>query len=234
MTSNTTSLKSKRGRKPSDLADFIGKTFGRLTVIRRAPRKSATDRNPQVEVVCSCPKKKTKVVRTQDLRDGKIVGCGCRGTETFNDFQDRQARKLDPRACRQIFTDAYRFPKQDPKVAKRNNVHPYVIRAVVRLHQARLIRKFKGLFTSSKYGNAPSRQGTGLLLAEFRFLRAHFFRFLVNSGSRYDRWALKSEFREVTTEDEDEGLVLEWDDLDEDFRANTLRWSPGAAELLAA
>lgn len=51
---------------------MIGKVFGRLTVIDKAPK---TDKHPKWLCQCSCGNK--SVVRGTPLRTGKILSCGC-------------------------------------------------------------------------------------------------------------------------------------------------------------
>jgi hypothetical protein len=55
-------------------ADYIGKTFGLLTIIANAE----PDRNyAKVIVRCSCEKKTEKIVRLSNLKSGNTTSCGC-------------------------------------------------------------------------------------------------------------------------------------------------------------
>jgi hypothetical protein len=55
-------------------ADYIGKTFGLLTVISDAVK---TDKYAKVLVRCSCEKRIEKVVRLSNLKSGNTTSCGC-------------------------------------------------------------------------------------------------------------------------------------------------------------
>lgn len=53
--------------------DMIGRKYGRLTVVCRAP-KGIFDR---VAVICECDCGNKKIIRAQDIRLGKANSCGC-------------------------------------------------------------------------------------------------------------------------------------------------------------
>jgi hypothetical protein len=57
------------------LIDRIGERHGRLTVVERAPNKSASDTNARWKCVCECGRE--TVQYGQDLKKGKVVSCGC-------------------------------------------------------------------------------------------------------------------------------------------------------------
>lgn len=56
----------------SKIIDLTGKTFGRLTVLEKAPSTGG-----QAEWICSCSCGNTTKVKGQHLRDGMILSCGC-------------------------------------------------------------------------------------------------------------------------------------------------------------
>jgi hypothetical protein len=54
--------------------DYVGKTFGLLTIIANAePRRNYA----RVFVRCSCEKKTEKIVLLSSLKTGQTIGCGC-------------------------------------------------------------------------------------------------------------------------------------------------------------
>jgi hypothetical protein len=61
------------GRKAIDLT---GKTFGRLTVLGRSPRKAR-----HAIWTCDCQCGQRSEVEGQDLRDGVSQSCGCLSTD---------------------------------------------------------------------------------------------------------------------------------------------------------
>ena len=61
------------------LTDRLGEKYGRLTVIERAPNKSAKDTNARWLCRCQCGKE--CVVYGQDLAKGRQVSCGCYNLE---------------------------------------------------------------------------------------------------------------------------------------------------------
>ncbi len=67
--------KNKAGRKPTDLT---GRTFGRLTIVREAPKvvfPSASYGRRMWRCKCECGKKVT--VHDTNLRTGRTKSCGC-------------------------------------------------------------------------------------------------------------------------------------------------------------
>lgn len=71
---NASALHQQRGQR----IDMIGRVFGRLTVIARAPNRSQRNRY-YWECLCECGK--THVVRTDALRCGNVSSCGCLSLE---------------------------------------------------------------------------------------------------------------------------------------------------------
>ena len=61
-----------------DINDFLGKRFGRLTVISKAdPIKEGSSGRLRPAVLCKCDCGKEKVVRIMCLKRGSCVSCGC-------------------------------------------------------------------------------------------------------------------------------------------------------------
>lgn len=52
----------------------IGERFGRLTVIREAAPRGG---RRYFEVICDCPRQKTKIVELSKLTTGRTISCGC-------------------------------------------------------------------------------------------------------------------------------------------------------------
>lgn len=61
------------------LIDRIGEQYGRLTVIARAPNRSAKDTNARWACKCECGN--VTIQYGQDLKRGKVVSCGCWNNE---------------------------------------------------------------------------------------------------------------------------------------------------------
>lgn len=57
------------------LIDLTGMKFGNLIVIERA--ENSKDGHVRWKCVCNCGKVKEKPVSAQDLKNGKVVSCGC-------------------------------------------------------------------------------------------------------------------------------------------------------------
>lgn len=57
-------------------AEFLGRSFGLLTVIRRAPKDTTSDR-PHVYYECLCCCGNRCIVRASHLRCGSTSSCGC-------------------------------------------------------------------------------------------------------------------------------------------------------------
>lgn len=61
-----------------DINDFLGKRFGRLTVISKAdPIKEGSSGRLRPAVLCKCDCGNEKVVRIMCLKRGSCVSCGC-------------------------------------------------------------------------------------------------------------------------------------------------------------
>lgn len=58
--------------------DITGHKYGRLTVIKKAPHEV----KGQTKWLCACECGNAKVIRTNDLRSGKTVSCGCHRAST--------------------------------------------------------------------------------------------------------------------------------------------------------
>lgn len=69
------------------LIDLTGKTFGRLTVIKRAEDYIRPNGNHSVRWLCkcSCEENKYVVVLGQLLRSGSTKSCGCLHNEMLSD-----------------------------------------------------------------------------------------------------------------------------------------------------
>ena len=83
------------------LQDLTGKTFGRLTVIRRAENHILPSGQKQTMWLCkcSCGNKKDIVIRGADLKSGHTISCGCLKQEitqsrNFEDLTGRRFGKL--------------------------------------------------------------------------------------------------------------------------------------------
>lgn len=62
--------------------DITGQTFGRLTVLGRAPNRGTIT---MWKCVCSCPEHNEVVVSGYDLKAGKVRSCGCLKKELIRD-----------------------------------------------------------------------------------------------------------------------------------------------------
>lgn len=61
----------------SQIIDIVGQRFGRLTVIRMAPRSESRGRNRCCYVKCDCPRRGIYKVAQTNLRQGLTHSCGC-------------------------------------------------------------------------------------------------------------------------------------------------------------
>lgn len=75
------------------LIDLTGSTFGRLFVIKRAPRPSGGRSDAYWECLCTCGT--TCIVPAGNLRSGNSTSCGCLHKEQLAD-QNRQKLTMDP------------------------------------------------------------------------------------------------------------------------------------------
>lgn len=79
------------------LIDLTGKKFGKLTVIGRdyETQKLRNDREPWWYCICECGNKNYSA-RGHDLRDGKIISCGCKRRENARliNFKDLTGQKF--------------------------------------------------------------------------------------------------------------------------------------------
>jgi hypothetical protein len=201
-----TGSKGKPGRKPNDISALLGVTFNRLTIVSEAPRRGIFDRNRRVNVECSCGAEPF-AVRLADVTSGHTVSCGCRQRETFNDHQDGLAMKLEPKIVRKVFKIASGAGHNDTYVAMKCGVHRYTVRAICRLHKARLLDKFGDAFRSSWNPSFP-RDAAKPTRLERRWLRRVIQFICAVSGP----------------------LVLEWNDLSEELQAAMTKW-PGVPDL---
>lgn len=64
------------------LIDLAGQKFGRLTVIKRDFEKEKTVSNKNAYWQCQCDCGKIASIRSTDLRQGKMVSCGCKKLES--------------------------------------------------------------------------------------------------------------------------------------------------------
>ena len=55
------------------LIDLSGQKYGRLTVLKRG----MNDNSGKVRWICKCDCGNEKLLRSNDIRSGKIVSCGC-------------------------------------------------------------------------------------------------------------------------------------------------------------
>ena len=77
-------ITSKRKSK-----DLTGQKFGRLTVIER----KESDKHKNVLWLCKCECGNEKVIRSSDLKSGKIVSCGCLRSEKNSEKMKEQMKK---------------------------------------------------------------------------------------------------------------------------------------------
>lgn len=77
------------------LIDLTGKTFNRLTVLKRAEKNTSTNR-PQWECKCSCGNSNIIIVAGNHLRTGHTQFCGCLQKEAArkNNFKDITNQKF--------------------------------------------------------------------------------------------------------------------------------------------
>lgn len=69
--------------------DLTGKTFGRLTVLREAPKnRSATGRSQRMWL-CRCSCGNEKVVFGEKLRQGRTLSCGCLHEDIIKTARDQ-------------------------------------------------------------------------------------------------------------------------------------------------
>lgn len=61
----------------SQIKDMTGMRFGRLTVVRMAPRSKSYGRNRACYVKCDCPRCGVHLVKASNLRQGILRSCGC-------------------------------------------------------------------------------------------------------------------------------------------------------------
>jgi hypothetical protein len=57
--------------------DLTGQTFGRLTVVRRAPSIKETTGRVRTRWLCQCDCGNSKIALTGDLKRGHTKSCGC-------------------------------------------------------------------------------------------------------------------------------------------------------------
>lgn len=63
------------------LIDLTGKRFGRLVVLKRDKKTQREKRDKEAYWECQCDCGNIVSKRGHDLRDGKIISCGCKKTE---------------------------------------------------------------------------------------------------------------------------------------------------------
>jgi 5-methylcytosine-specific restriction endonuclease McrA len=65
--------------------DEIGKIYGRLTVVRQAPKriKKSGQSDPHAYWICQCSCGNSAIVSGSSLRTGNSTSCGCRRREAF-------------------------------------------------------------------------------------------------------------------------------------------------------
>lgn len=69
----------EKGRFGYPVIDMTGKTYGRLTVIKRAPN----DKGGHARWLCKCTCGNYRVVDGRSLRLGRQISCGCNAKEQF-------------------------------------------------------------------------------------------------------------------------------------------------------
>lgn len=123
----------------SVLIDLTGQTFGRLTVIERAEKKSIRGQAARWRCVCSCGKE--TVVVSPSLRNGVTRSCGCFRRETsslsdgeaafnkvFNHYKQNAVIKkhsfaLSREELRQLVTASCHYCGQPPSRVQKGNGH---------------------------------------------------------------------------------------------------------------
>lgn len=72
------------------LIDLLGQSFGELTVIERA--ENTIDNKARWKCKCSCGKE--RIVKSDDLRKGKITSCGCKNLSRSKDLKGQKFDRL--------------------------------------------------------------------------------------------------------------------------------------------
>lgn len=88
--------------------DLTGQSFGRLTVIERAPRKT---KSGIAHWKCSCSCGERSVVRSDHLRDGHTVSCGCLNRERLLAANTKYATPEERSVARREMRKAWKKPK---------------------------------------------------------------------------------------------------------------------------
>jgi hypothetical protein len=179
------------GRKPADSAELIGQRSGRITCVDAMP----PDDKRQSHVICLCDCGRASSPRASDFAGGKSGSCKCHKIELFKAYHRQRAENLSVEVCRAIFLDSCRtgsWPGADVEIAKRHGVHPHSVRSICALHKERLAAKHGETISSHRFPLRIQRNdlNKGLDLIEFNWLMKH-----------------------TPNHDDNEGLVLEWDDV---------------------
>lgn len=72
------------------LINLLGQSFGELTVIERA--ENTIDNKARWKCKCSCGKE--RIVKSDDLRKGKITSCGCKNSSRSKDLKGQKFDRL--------------------------------------------------------------------------------------------------------------------------------------------
>lgn len=76
----------------SQLIDLTGQRFGRLVVVERAPDHITSCGQKSVAWTCLCDCGTTKTVRSNELRKGSTISCGCYRKEKYLSHGMRHSR----------------------------------------------------------------------------------------------------------------------------------------------
>lgn len=71
-----------------NVKDISGQVFGRLTAIKRHPKKNGKDHHVYWECVCVCGNK--KIASGANLRGGKVPSCGCLRAERMRELRRKE------------------------------------------------------------------------------------------------------------------------------------------------
>jgi len=183
----------RRGPKQNDQAELIGQRRGRLTCVDVLP----TDKNRRTHIICVCDCGRASSPRVERFLSGESASCKCLKAERFKAFQARRAENLSPAVCRAVFiTSAMTgtWKGSDLVVAKLHNLPSHRIRAIVALHQQRLLEKYGAAVSGSRLISRRALDKS-LHVAEFNWIAKH--------APRVDDGGIEIDWNELTVEEQE-------------------------------
>ena len=112
---HTSSCGCAKHAQAANLIDLTGKTFGRLTVLRRGDGRNTSGGNYKATWICKCECGKETEVDGEKLRKGHTTSCGCLKTENkgahFEDLTGKRFNRLT----------VIRFLGKDERTSKQYN-----------------------------------------------------------------------------------------------------------------